>query len=209
MPPSSPVRRATIRSCSPATKSVASSCRWPVLGLRQQENLFVDDQGQWLARSYLPAHIRRHPFCITEIPDAQGRAPQRLVCVEQQALRADAPPLFTKAGEPTPAWETVQRLIEAIEAAQQQTRVLCKRLEALGLLTPFDALAMPRGGQRMRLQGLYRVDEEKLSAVPGKDLRMMLRKSELKWTYAHLLSLENFGKLMDLAVQRDAAKRQS
>ncbi len=58
----------------------------------------------------------------------------------------------------------------------------------------------------MRLQGLFRVDEEKMNAIPGKDLRVMLRKGELKATYAHLISLENFAALMELAVARDAPK---
>ena len=174
-----------------------------VLGLRQAENLFVDEQGQWQARSYVPAFVRRHPFCIAEIPDREGRAPQRLVCFEQGALKPGGEPLFTAKGEATPAWDNIQRLLEAIEASRQQTRVLCKRLESLGLFTPFEALALPRAGKRMRLQGLFRVDEEKMNAIPGKDLRVMLRKGELKATYAHLISLENFAKLMELAVARD------
>ena len=82
--------------------------------------------------------------------------------------------------------------------------MLCKRLESLGLFTPFEALALPRAGKRMRLQGLFRIDEEKMNAIPGKDLRVMLRKGELKAAYAHLISLENFAVLMELAVQRDA-----
>jgi len=176
-----------------------------VLGLRSAENLFVDAEGQWLARCYLPAAVRRYPFCIAEIPDAKGRAPQRLVCVEEGALSANGQPLFTAQGEATPLWENTQRLLEAIETSRQQTRVLCKRLDALGLFTPFEALALPRAGKRMRLQGLFRVDEEKMNAIPGKDLRVMLRKGELKATYAHLVSLENFAALMQLAVERDQA----
>ena len=177
-----------------------------VLGFRSSENLFVDKLGQWLPRSYLPAYVRRYPFCITEIPDREGREPQRLVCYEEGQLLAGGTPLFNTQGEATPAWDNIQRLLEAIETSRLQTRVLCKRLEALGLFTPFEALAMPRNGQRMRLQGLFRVDEEKLNAIPGKDLRVMLRKGELKATYAHLLSLENFASLMELAVARDASK---
>ncbi len=177
-----------------------------VLGLRNAENLFVDGTGQWLARSYLPAYVRRYPFCIAEIPDREGRAPQRLVCFEEGELVPGGAPLFDAAGQATPAWDTIQRLLEAIEASRQQTRVLCKRLESLALFTPFEALALPRAGKRMRLQGLFRVDEEKLNGVAGKDLRVMLRKGELKATYAHLISLENFAALMELAVARDAGK---
>lgn len=175
-----------------------------VLGLRSAENLFVDADGQWLPRSYVPAYVRRYPFCIAEIPDREGRAPQRLVCFEEGQLSPSGEPLFDKAGQATPQWDNTQRLLEAIEASRQQTRVLCKRLESLGLFTPFEALALPRAGKRMRLQGLFRVDEEKINAIPGKDLRVMLRKGELKATYAHLISLENFAVLMELAVERDA-----
>ncbi len=177
-----------------------------VLGLRTAENLFVDAAGQWLPRCYLPAYVRRYPFCIAELPGSEGREPQRLVCFEDGQLVAGGDPLFTASGEATAAWDNTQRLLEAIEASRQQTRVLCKRLESLGLFTPFEALALPRIGQRMRLQGLFRVDEEKLNAIPGKDLRVMLRKGELKATYAHLISLENFAVLMELAVARDALK---
>lgn len=176
-----------------------------VLGLRSAENLFVDTAGQWLPRSYLPAYVRRYPFCIAEIPDREGRAPQRLVCFEDGQLTAGGDALFDTSGTPTPRWDNTQRLLEAIEVSRQQTRVLCKRLESLGLFTPFEALALPREGQRMRLQGLFRVDEEKMHAIPGKDLRIMMRKGELKATYAHLVSLENFAVLMELAAQRPAA----
>lgn len=176
-----------------------------VFGLRTAENLFVDQDGQWLPRSYLPAYVRRYPFCIAEIPDKDGRAPQRLVCFEDGALSPAGEALFDDKGQATPSWDNIQRLLEAVESSRQQTRVLCKRLESLGLFTPFEALALPRVGQRMRLQGLFRVDEEKMNAIPGKDLRVMLRKGELRATYAHLISLENFAKLMELAVMRDKA----
>lgn len=173
-----------------------------VLGLRAKQNLFVDAQGRWQSHRYIPAAIRRFPFCIAELPQAKG-PPQRLVCVEEARLSRGGTPLFAADGSPSPAWQQTQRLLEAIEGARLQTRVLSRRVEALGLLTPFDALALPKQGQRMRLQGLFRVDEERLQAVPGRDLRLMMRKHELRAIYAHLLSLENFARLMDYALERD------
>jgi hypothetical protein len=173
-----------------------------ILGLRSRQNLFVDAGGSWRSEAYVPAYARRFPFCIAEVPAAprSSDAPQRLICVQQDQLVAGSPqPLFTVNGEPTPAWEPIQQLLEAIEGSRQQTRVLTRRLEALGLLVPFDAVAMPRKGDRLRLQGLHRVDEERLLQVPGRDLRTMMRKGELRAVYAHLNSLENFGRLLDLA----------
>lgn len=175
-----------------------------VLGLRSRQNLFVNALGQWRRHSYVPATVRRYPFCIAEIAQPEG-PPQRLVCVEEEKLARGGTPLFAADGSPSEAWQQTQRLLEAIEGARLQTRLLCRRIEALGLLTPFDALALPRQGQRMRLQGLFRVDEERLQAVPGRELRTLMRKNELRAIYAHLLSLENFARLMDYALEQDAA----
>jgi len=172
-----------------------------VLGMKAKQNLYIDAKGKWREHRYIPAYVRRYPFCIAELPPSKGdTAAQRLVCVQEQALSKDSRrPLFTANGDPTPAWEPIHQLLEAMEGALQQTRVLTHRLEALDLLVPFDALAMPKRGERMRLQGLHRVDEARLAAVSPRDLRTLLKKNELRAIYAHLLSLENFGRLLDYA----------
>jgi hypothetical protein len=172
-----------------------------VLGLRSGQNLFVDAGGHWRKGAYVPAYCRRYPFCIAEIPgeDAVAGA-RRLICVDESGLQAASQrPLFDANGAPTPAWPPVQQLIEQLEAARMQSRVLAKRLDALQLLRPFEALALPRRGAQTRLQGLHRVDEEKLQQLNARDLRALLRKGELRAIYAHLLSLENFARLLDLA----------
>jgi len=170
-----------------------------LLGLRAAENLFVDGKGQWQARSYVPAYVRRHPFCIVELPGKDGAESQRLICVQEDQLGPSAKPYFDAQGQPTAEWTPMKDLIEAMEASRQQTRAFTRRLEAFGLFTPFDALALPRGGgQQMRLQGMHRVDEEKLNALGAREQKLLMRKGELRAVYAHLLSLENFGRLLDM-----------
>lgn len=177
-----------------------------VFGLKAQQNLFVDEAGRWRAHCYVPAYCRRYPFCIAELPSADGSAAQRLVCVDETALSAASPhPLFGADGSPTAAWQPILQLLEALEGARQQSRVLARRLEALNLLVPFDAVALPRKGARTSLQGLYRVDEARLAELPPKHLKTMMSKGEMRAIYAHLLSLENFGRLLDYA-QTDATE---
>lgn len=173
-----------------------------VLGLYTGQNLYVDAQGQWRAGTYLPVYIRRHPFCVAEAAPVKGVAQDKLVCVEDGALVPDAQPLFDAQGAPTPAWKPVHELIETHEAARQQTRVFTRRLEALNLLMPFQAVAVPKAGERSRLTGLYRVDESKLAALGARDLRILLKKGELRALYAHSISLDNFGRLLDYAAAR-------
>ena len=169
-----------------------------VLGL-MQKNLFVDAAGRWRAHTYVPSYARRHPFCTASLPPADGKPAQNMVCVQEDQLARDGKPLFDERGEPTAEWTALLKLIEAVEGARAQTEELAKHLESLGLMTAFDAVALPRDGQQMRLQGLFRVDEDKLRKVPPRELRAMLSRGELRAVYAHLLSLENFARLLDLS----------
>lgn len=173
-----------------------------VLGLEAQQNLFVDNKGQWRPLAYVPAYVRRHPFCILDLPAEKGKEKKNLVCVQEDRLAKSDKPLLDDKGEPTAEWPPMLKLLEAIEGARAQTNSLAERLNAAGLLTPFDALASAKSGKQMRLQGMLRVDEEKLKQIPGRDLKLMLTRGELRAIYAHLLSLENFAKLLDLSQSR-------
>ena len=71
-----------------------------VLGVRGQENLFVDAQGQWRAGAYIPAYVRRYPFIFMENEDRS----QFTLCVDEKAasvVEGRDNPFFDEAGEPT------------------------------------------------------------------------------------------------------------
>ncbi|MBI2383335.1 MAG: SapC family protein [Gammaproteobacteria bacterium] len=172
-----------------------------ILGLQARQNLFVDGQGRWHPQAYIPAALRRYPFCLAEVAPGDGQAPQQMVCVQEDQLEASGRPLLDAKGEPTAEWQPIQKLLEAMEGTRAATRALTQRLENLNLLVPFDALALPREGPQLRLQGLFRVDEAKLNKLPGRELRALAAKGELRAVYAHLLSLENFARLLDMAQQ--------
>jgi len=182
-----------------------------VLGLRSGENLFIDSNGRWRPQRYVPAFVRRHPFCLVEIPAATPEAAaQKLICVVSDQLGPSLNPLFDTKGEPTPAWAPRMQLIEAVDNSQQQTRNFCRKLDELGLLTAFDALALPQGGGvQMRLAGLFRIDVEKLNALEDEKLRPLMPTGELQAIYAHLLSLDNFARLLELTTEADGRRTQA
>lgn len=170
-----------------------------VLGLARDENLFVDAQGRWRPGHYVPAYFRRHPFCIADLPEsAAGAGKRQLVCVQEDQLAPGGAPLLDAQGQPTEEWEAIAKLLEAVEGARSATLAFAQRLDSLQLLAPFEALALPRDGAQLRLQGLHRIDEEKLRKLPPREARELLAKGDLRLAYAHLLSLENFAKLLDL-----------
>jgi SapC len=51
--------------------SMAEAGPMAMLGLRQNENLYVDADGRWAADTYIPAFVRRYPFVLAEKPAGQ------------------------------------------------------------------------------------------------------------------------------------------
>lgn len=175
-----------------------------ILGLRQGENLFVDDRGSWRTPTYLPAYVRRYPFCLAQSSAASAEQ-RKAICVQEDQLSADAEPaLIDRSGKTTAAWEPIRQLLEAVEANWQQTLQFSARLAKLDLLVPFEAVAVPKLGAKTQLTGLHRIDESRLKSLTPSQLHRLVDRGELRAIYAQLLSLENFGLLLDLLQERDA-----
>jgi hypothetical protein len=168
-------------------------------GLEQSLNLCVDAAGDWLADVYCPAYVRRYPFCTARVG---ADAEQTVICVDESALDDTAPALFTAEGEESPLWQSRLKLIQELEAAGRQTEVFCARLQALQLLEPFDADIQPASGERKRLSGMFRVSESRLNTLPAETLTELMRSGFLSRIYAHLMSLDNFQRLLALDANR-------
>ncbi|HAX92008.1 MAG TPA: SapC family protein, partial [Rhodospirillaceae bacterium] len=50
-----------------------------VVGVSNDTNLFLDDNGQWLGGSYLPAYVRRYPFLLMDDPNQK----QYVLCIDE------------------------------------------------------------------------------------------------------------------------------
>ena len=192
---------AASRVCPVVFVETASAAPSPVMltGLEQSLNLCVDAKGDWLPDLYCPAFVRRYPFCTARV-GADGE--QTVICVDESALDKTRPALFTADGEETPVWQARLKLIQELDAAGRQTEVFCARLQALQLLEPFDADIQPTGGERKRLSGMLRVNESRLNTLPSQTLTELMRSGFLSRIYAHLMSLDNFQRLLALDATR-------
>src|SRR5690606_15137124 len=112
-----------------------------VLGLEQGKNLFLMSDSTWDRRAYLPAYVRRYPFCMATVSVDGKVRDERLVCVEKKALRDKGDRLFDDAGEPLPEWEQQQKLLIEYEADLVRTNEMCKVLASLEVLEPFTMQA--------------------------------------------------------------------
>jgi hypothetical protein len=173
-----------------------------VLGLENRQNLFVADDGAWDGAAYLPAYVRRYPFCMTRVTVSGQERPERIACVEKSALSDQGEALHDGEGHPLPAWEARRKLLFEFEADLARTEDMCRSLAQLGLFETFTMQAVPDQGQPLAMTGLYRASEQKLHDLPAEKLKQLAQTGVLARVYCHLLSLANFGRLLDRRAAR-------
>jgi len=167
-----------------------------VLGLQQNQNMYLMDDGHWDRRVYLPAYVRRYPFCmarVTKNGDAQG---ERVVCVDDSALDANGDELFDEKGDALPTWSRIESFVTEYERDLMRSEEFCKLLAELGLLEPISVTA-ELGEFTMQLAGFHRVQREALATMPEKSLRSLLESDAMDAIFAHLWSLSNFQRMLD------------
>jgi hypothetical protein len=171
-----------------------------VLGLAEGTNLFVNGGGDWDPSTYLPAYVRRYPFCISKLyVDGRPRG-ERVVCVAKAYADDSGIALFDDAGAATPYWAGMERLLTDFEADLDRTAAMCAALAKLGLFAPFSFTVMHDDVPGLRLEGMYRIDQAKFDALKPATLKVLQRKGFLGHLYAHLQSLDNFAALYARAV---------
>lgn len=180
-----------------------------VLGIEAQSNLFLMSDNTWDRRAYLPAYVRRYPFCMATITVDGKMRDERLVCVEKKALRDKGDRMFDDGGNALPEWEQQQKLLIEYEADLLRTNEMANHVAGLGLLEPFTMQAKPNQGAPIALSGMARVSEQKLAELDADKVKELLQKGYLGRIFSHLGSLDNFQRLLDrrasLAARQAAA----
>jgi hypothetical protein len=166
-----------------------------VLGVAGGENLFLADAG-WDSSVYVPAYVRRYPFCMARVTLDSVEQADRLICVEKAFLADDGERMFDDAGAPLARWEPIGRLLQEYETDLERSREMCAILADYALLDPFTLQATLKDGGAMNLGGMHRVEEKKLEFLNAAQHKNLIRKGIMGRIYAHLISLENFARLL-------------
>jgi hypothetical protein len=181
-----------------------------VLGLNDGQNLYVNDNGDWDAGAYVPAFVRRYPFCIARVHvDGQPRN-ERMVCVEKAYVDAQGIELYDAQGNATPQWQQYEKLLQDYENDLELTTRMCDVLAKLDLFSAFQFQVLQGEQPAFTLQGMHRIDEKKLGELEPASHTALVTQGLMSRIYAHIHSLENFGRLYSRAVARaqsDARRR--
>lgn len=172
-----------------------------VLGIRNGQNLFVDENGDWQADTYIPTYIRRYPFFIAK-PDEKS---EPIICID------DTSPFFSPDGDvalfkdenPT---DELSRIMDFTRNYEQQSAWANEFSQAL---TEKDILE----GQRVsfkedeevkaNVDGFKTISRPKFDDLDGKILKEWLGKNWLDASILHLASGSNFDALWRMDRKRN------
>ena len=187
-----------------------------LLGLRPNENLYVDADGQWAPNIYIPAFVRRYPFVLAEKPADQVGGDDFTVFLDERYEgfnTTEGERLFNVDGTDT---EMLTRAVGFLSEFQQnvaRTKWFVEQLNKHDLLEPRNIRLQKDGkdgaeGKSINLNGLFVVNENKLRTLDEKTTHEFAREGIFGWIYAHILSLSNIDRLtqrLDMREQAEAA----
>lgn len=178
-----------------------------ILGLRDDENLFVKEDGTWLGNIYIPAYIRRYPFIFSEIPGGD----QLTLCIDNQpdfVEEGKERSFFDDKGAPTQLSNDALEFCKSYHVAAQQTLEFSKELAQSGLLIEREAQINIEGNKRINFSGFQIIDENKLAELDDSKFLEWRKKGWLPILYAHLFSgaqWTRLSSLMNERLQKEAA----
>lgn len=174
---------------------------YALLGFKQGENLFVDDDGKWHA-PYIPAIIRRYPFALGK---GQGEN-QFVVCVDEESdlLSTEEGRPLVEDGKPGEVVESVKKYLSDLYRFNEITARFCEEMKTRDLLQPLNMQLKQAGSDAppVSVSGCFGVNEKKLNEMPDDQFLELRKSGALPMIYAHLLSLAQIARLAEM--QRNA-----
>lgn len=180
-----------------------------VMGLNQQENLFIAADGSIEPNVYIPAYIRRYPFVLAN-DDTQDRL---IVCIDRGSdllSEQGQTPLFDAKGEPTDYTQNCIKFCDDFEVERRRTDAFVQLLKDLDLFElkkatfqPSDETGAP-AGELMTVAEYFGVSEEKLNNLSADKLKELQQNGALAQIYAHLVSLLGWERLITKTMIKQA-----
>jgi hypothetical protein len=177
-----------------------------ILGLRNNENAYVGEDGSWQA-GYIPAFVRRYPFVFST--DGEAKTFTLMIDPSYPGFNSDnrGERLFDSDGEHTGFLDQTLAFLKDYQSHFDRTKAFGLKLAELDLLDPVEArVPLPSDPER-RLIGFKVVNREKLKALSGDQIADLARNDQLELIYLHLFSLNNLTKLHGRLLTEDAAEK--
>jgi hypothetical protein len=161
-----------------------------LFGVRENENLMIDENGNWLG-TYIPGFLRRYPFVLNI--DPQNERPFVVFDETYDGIGEfeDGERLFNEDGSETEFTKSTMAFLAEFSAQSEHATHFVGVLKKHDLLVPQQVVFTRSKDESYSLDGFHIVDEKRLLALPDAALLELTRSGDLGRIYAHLLSLNN------------------
>ena len=166
-----------------------------IVGVRQGQNLFVGETGEWQRDTYVPAYVRRYPFILVASEDKTKLG----LCVDEEAdalAESDVRPLF-RDGKRTDLVEQALNFCTAFHREAQATEAFCAAVKEQDLLVPNRADVRLKSGERLGVGGFQVIDEAKFNALSDEVYLDWRRRGWIAPIHFHLMSASNWAGLVN------------
>lgn len=182
-----------------------------VMGIRAEDNLLVDKEGQFNSDFYMPAFARRYPFVLA----GDQQTDRFVVCVDESAdcvtKKKPARPFF-EGDELSSFTSEAFEFLKVFERDRRGTDEMIKRFKELDL---FEQKEMNFQGQnadgspsaKQKIADYFAITEDRLKKLDDKTLREFSDKGYLAVAYAHILSLSNWQRLVNMTLRKAQAEQ--
>lgn len=174
-----------------------------ILGIKDSQNLFVDEAGNWIFGAYIPAYVRRYPFVFTT-----GRSGDELIlCIDDASdllEDGDARPLYVD-GEPSDVLKEALEFCNDFQNQHRLTTGFMAEMQKHDLLIVKEMTYTSPDGKRYSLAGFRLIDEEKFNTLADEVFLDWRQRGWLPFIYCHFLSVSNLAALGLRAAQIDSS----
>lgn len=181
-----------------------------LLGLRPDENLFLDGEGSGIQRwdaHYLPIAVQRLPFLIG-IADDEPMI--HIDLAHPRVARGDAAegePLFLEHGGTTSYLDHMASMLRALHDGLRDNADFIAALLRHRLLEPFALDIRLDDRSELRLTGFHTIDEQRLRELDAAALHELSQAGFLEAAYMAMASMSNLRDLIERVNRRHAADR--
>lgn len=170
-----------------------------MLGFSADENLYLHAHG-WDA-DYVPLSVQRQPFLIgfqtQEVDGAPAQVPVVHIDLDHPSVsESDGEPLFLPHGGLSPYLERMETILAAVHQGHEANQALSQVFVGLELIESVKVEARLEDGTTTALEGLYKINEDKLQALNANALEVLHQKGYLRNAYLMLASLQNMPRLI-------------
>jgi hypothetical protein len=177
-----------------------------VMGIRTEENLFINEQGRFDPDFYMPAFARRYPFVL-----AGDQGTERfVVCIDETAdcvTNKNPAQAFFNGEELSSFTQEAFEFLQKFEADRRSTAAMVEEFKKLDLFEPKDmhfqgTRADGTPGERQKIADYFAISEEKLRSLSAEQTKNLSDRGMLAVAHAHLVSLGNWQRLVNMTLRR-------